>query len=456
MNIEHRLPLSSQHQLWCAFELSDAFHPRFTISRAVRVTGPVDVPALQAALDDVVARHEALRTIIVRDAQPPYQLVHPPSPVPLTVQDLPLPAESRQLAAENQLIEAEQSSIEVDQLPLLRAKLVRFDGTDSVLSLVSHHSACDGWSINLILRDLATCYQARAAGQPPSLPAVAQYQDYVRWQQASLDQPGTAAKQAYWREQLSGARIFTLPTDHPVPAVANPSYVRHSFGIDGEVATAVSRFASTERFSALMVTLAAFNVLAHRISGTYDPAVNTIYYGRSDPQFKDTVGVFMYFVTMRTDLTGCRSFRDVVTRTRATCLQAYENVLLQHQLMEANPALMEPLLDPYNSYCIFGYWDASLTVATGEPFQLGEAAYFVRTRSRVSEQLPGGAGWSMGMSPSGELTGGVQFSPQHFEEHKIAGWVSDYCRILAAAMADPDREWQALAVPSSPAELHDA
>ncbi|MFL6163724.1 MAG: condensation domain-containing protein [Jatrophihabitantaceae bacterium] len=435
------LPLSRQQRLWCEPGSSGAFHPRFIMSRALRITGSIDTAALRTALDDVVARHEILRTIIVRDGQPPYQQVYPPSPVPLTVRDLPpTPHLSRQRIAEEQLAEAEASSIDLQQLPLLRARLTRFDHRDSVLTLVTHHSACDGWSMNLLVRDLVACYAARTGERPLSLPDAPQYQDYARWQLANPAQP---AAMRYWREQLDGARIFTLPTDHPIPSVYTAPYIQHFFTIDSEVTAALTRFVKAERCSGFMVMLAAFSVLAHRISGSLDPAISTMFHGRGEPQFKDTVGLFLNFLMMRTNLGSCRSFRDVVLATRATCVHAYEHQAPSQQVLETVPAVTEPLAHPFNSYLVFGYWDASLT-ATGEPFQLAEGAHIIRRRSRVSEHLPGGVTWNSGMSPAGVLGGGVQFNTAVFEERTVAGWISDYCRILATAMTDPNREWQTL------------
>ncbi|MDQ1721541.1 MAG: condensation enzyme [Pseudonocardiales bacterium] len=449
MSTEACLPLSSQQQLWCMPEQSGAFSPRFIVSKALRITGHVDMAALQAALDDVVARHEMLRTIIVRDAKPPYQQVRPPSPVPLTVRDLPpTPHQSRQEVAEDQLSAAEASSIDVEQLPLLRADLARFDSHDSVLSLVSHHSTCDGWSLNLVERDLAACYAARTGGHPLSLPNIRQYQDYARWQLANTDRPAAVANMAYWREQLDGAGMFTLPTDRPVPAVYTAPYLRRSFVIDADEMAAVSRFVKAEHFSVFMVMLAVFNVLAHRISGTLDPAISTMFHGRGEPQYRDTVGLFLNFLTMRTDLVGCRSFRDIVTRTRATCLQAYEHEAPHLQVMQAIPTLREPMANPRNSYLVFGFWDLSLTSTTKGPFQIGESASVIHKRERVpvrvNEQLPGGVTFNTGTISSGELVGSLQFSPETFDERTVAGWVSDYCRILTAAMVGPDREWEAL------------
>jgi hypothetical protein len=436
------VPVSRQQLFWCAPEQSGAFSPRFIISRALRITGRIDETALQAALDDVVARHEILRTIVVRDGQPPYQQIHPPLPVPLTIHELPpTPPEARQQVAEEQLLEAEESSVEIEQVPLLRARLARFDNRDSVLSLVCHHTACDGWSMNLLLRDLAECYAARTGERPLSLPDAPQYQDYARWQLTTTPE---SAKMAYWQRKLKDARMFTLPTDHPIPVEHTAPHIRHPFVIDSAVTAAVNRFTKTERCSGFMLMLAVFNILAHRISGTLDPTISTMFPGRGEPRFKDTVGLFLNFPTMRTELSDCHSFHDVALATRTTCLEAYENEVPHWQLLEAMPEVGEPLADPYNSYVVFGYWDASLTSAIGGPFQIGESASVIRKRSRVSERLPSGACWNMGMAPSGQVSGGLQYSTEVFEEATVAGWVSEYCRILAAAMTDPDQDWRRL------------
>jgi hypothetical protein len=414
------------------------------VSRALRITGHLDPVALQAALDDVVARHELLRTIVRQDARPPCQQVHPPMPVPLTVHDMPpMPHPARDEFAAQQLIKAEASSIDVEQLPLLRAELARFDSRDSVLSLVAHHSACDGWSMNLLLRDLTGYYAARTGERPLTLPEVRSYQDYVSWQHAEAAQSATA-KLAYWYDQLDGARVFTLPADRTAPAEYTAPYLRQSFVIDADVAAAFTRFAKAEHCSGFMITLAALAVLAHRIRGTADPAIITMFHGRLAPQFRNTVGWFVNFPSMRIRLAGCRSFRDVVLGTRVTCLQAYEHDLPNSQIAEAIPSLREPLADPHNSHFVFSYWDSSLAGATGEPFQIGDSADVVRKRERVSEQLPGGAALIMGMAPSGVLSGGLQFSPEEFDEGTVDGWISDYCQILARAMTDPDRPWLTL------------
>src|SRR5439155_11474666 len=135
----------------------------------------------------------------------------------------------------------------------------------------------------------------------------------------------------YWRAQLSGARIFALPTDRPIPDVHGSPYTARSYVLDAELMARTSTVAAATRSSAFIVLLAAFNVLAHRISGTTDPVINTLTAGREQREFHHTVGPFLNFLALRTDLGACDSLRDVVARTRRTCLQAYSHEIpIQH------------------------------------------------------------------------------------------------------------------------------
>lgn len=444
-----RFPLSSQQELWCSNEQLGAFGPRFVVSKALRITGHMDAAALQGALDDVVERHEILRTRVVRDAQPPYQEVHPASPVTLEVRDLPPTTDRpRDLIAEEILTEAELSSVYVEQLPLLKAVLTRFDDRDSVLSLMTHHTVCDGWSLHLIERDLAAFYAARTGARPLNLPPALQYREYTEWQLATTVGPGAERNMAYWHKQLDDTRVFTLPTDRPVVSEHTVPYALHDFVIAADMVDEVGRLAKSARCSSLMVMLAAFNVLAHRIDGTLDPVINTMIHGRGQPQFNDTVGPFLNFLALRTDLSDCATFRDVIRRTRNTCLEGYEHEVPIQHVEQAIPSLMSPLAEPGNCDFIFGYFESPFRDSEGlksrVPFQLGEDTRSIIKRERQSEQMPGGAAWNMGVAFAGELLGGLQYSPEEFDESTAAGWVDDYCRLLTAAVADPDCEWKSL------------
>src|SRR5580692_10017813 len=188
-----RYPLSFTQEWFLTMDQGDEGGPfggRFVIVSALRVTGAVDPAVLQGALDDVVARHELLRTLVVRDADPPYQLVRPPCQVQLDVRDVaPVTGSSRDELVQDLIAEAEAGTVSAREVPLLRAQLCRLDERDSVLILMVHHSASDAWSVQVILRDLGTFYAARAAGVAADLPPAKQYHEYAQWQRANAADP---------------------------------------------------------------------------------------------------------------------------------------------------------------------------------------------------------------------------------------------------------------------------
>jgi hypothetical protein len=443
-----RFPLSCTQEMWCSLDDGDqagAFGPRFISTTPLRITGQLDPEALQGALDDVVVRHEILRTIVVRDAEPPHQQLHPPRPVPLEVRELPSAAtgQSRDVLAELLIMEVEQGILDVRRLPLLRAVLGRFDDRDWVLILVTHHTVADAWSMQLITRDLAAFYAARTDGRPAALPAVRQYREFAAWQQARVSGPSTGAELDYWREKLDRARIFALPADRPVPDRHTRPYSAHEFLIGADEMATASALARTMRSSAFMALLAAFNVLAHQINGTTDPVIDTLITGRNEPQFQDTVGPFLNFLPLRTDISDCTSFRDVLIRTRRTCLEAYSHEIPINNLTREIPELMQPARDPKNSDTILGLVQAPTGSAT---VQIADGTYEITERSLepVNSDLPQGIAWTMEILPSGELSGRVQYNLDEFDERTVARWVSDYRRVLFAATTEPDREWKAL------------
>ncbi|MFL6138293.1 MAG: condensation domain-containing protein [Frankiaceae bacterium] len=435
-----RFPLSSAQEMWCAGDAAGSFGPRFIMAEALRLRGRIDVAALQAALDDLVVRHEILRTAIVRDVTPPYQSVHPPCPVPLVVRDRPAaPADRDRIAAEL-ANEAELSTVDVDELPLLRAGLTRFDDEDAVLTLVTHHAAGDGWSFQLLIRDLAALYLARSTGQPPALPVPRQYRDYAAWERERRS-GSDAEVLAYWREKLRGAEVFALPTDRPVQKVPQSPYeaCNYRFGLD--LMEPAAALATATRSSVFIVLLAAFDVLANRITGTTDPVIHALTAGRNQPEFRDTVGPFLGFLALRTDLGACGSFRDVVVAARKSLLEAYANEVPFHRLARQLPEIMRPLDDPRMCELIFGFFRPP---SLGGQVTIGDDTQPVRQLKQRSTQIPGGVGWNMGAGPSGEVFGKVQFNPDEFDERTMRAWTEEYGRILALATAEPDRDWRDL------------
>jgi condensation enzyme len=439
-----RIPLSSQQRLWAHGAMA-AFGPRFVVARSLRVKGQVNTSALQQALDDVAARHEILRTVVMRDAEPPYQQIHRPSPVPLRVRALPNIADrSRDAYAQKLLVEAEQSSMNVEDLPLLRADLSTFDDRDSVLTVVSHHTAGDAWSMQLILRDLAVCYTARAASRVPALPPVRQYREFTAREESVAASPMAREARAYWRQKLQGARFFALPVDHPIAQPVSSPYNSHHFIIDADVMTAVSAVAKSAHATTFMVLLAAIDVLAYQISGTTDPVIRNITAGRGERQFQDTVGVTLNFVPLRTDTSQCVSFLEIVDSVRNTCIEASSREIPLDIIAQEAPDLNKPAEDPWLDILLLGYYRQPLS---SEGIKIADGSYPVRMqglKGHVGPQLPGDFVWNMHLFPSGELKCRMEFNSDAFDQNTVAGFSEEYRRILAGLSAEPERKWKTL------------
>lgn len=438
-----RFPLSSIQRMWWATEATSAFGPRFIITRSLRINGQVNTSALQEALDDVAARHEILRTVVVRDAEPPYQQIHRPSPVPLRVRSLPNVAD-RDACARELLLEAEQSSVNVEDLPLLRADLSTFDDRDSVLAVVTHHTAADAWSMQLIIRDLAACYTARVVGRAPALPPVRQYREFTAWEQSIIDSPMVREARAYWRQKLQGARIFALPADRTMAQPLSSPYNSHHFTIDADVMTAVSAIAKNAHATTFMVLLAAINVLAYQINGTTDPVIRNITAGRNEREFQDTVGVTLNFAPLRTDTSQCDTFREIVDSVRDTCIEASSREIPPDIIAQEAPELNKPAEDPRLAHFLLGYYRQSSDDAK---IKIADGAYQVRAlepKDHVSPQLAGGVVWSMHLLPTGELKCRMEFNSGAFDRTTIAGFAQTYRRILTRASSEPERKWKTL------------
>ncbi len=268
-----RYPLAPTQQFLCLFDSGDdagPFGPRYNIVSAIRLRGRIDLGALRLALADLVERHEALRTTIVRDPEDPHQVVHPPTEPELIVRLIPEPdGVPRRLSAERFVNEVDATTHGVRTLPHLTAVLGRFDETDAVLALVVHHTATDGWSQQILVRDLVTAYGIRAA-DVGELVEPRQYREYAEGQAELLAGTAAGAARAYWREKLRGAQLIAVPTDFARSAGREKVTAINRFVLDRELSDATQRLARGLRSSPFMVLLAAHAVLLQRVTGTTD------------------------------------------------------------------------------------------------------------------------------------------------------------------------------------------
>ncbi|PWJ04781.1 hypothetical protein DKG34_25820 [Streptomyces sp. NWU49] len=439
-------PLSVQQEFLCLWDKGDdmgPFGPRFHIVDGWRVRGRIDPDLLQAALDDVVVRHEALRTTVVRDVEQRHQRILPPAPVPLEVRDLPATgaddAEARHLRCEELLNEIAADTIGVHRMPLLRAVLGRLDDEDAVLVLIAHHTAVDAWSMQVILRDLATLYAVRVGADVDPPEPASQYREYARWQRSEEARTAERSARAFWRERLDGARALALPTDRPRSAAPDFSTSWYRFGWGERLREEVTRLAAETRGSAFIVLLAAFNVFLRRQTGATDIVVPTFTPGRTQARFQNAVGSFFNFLPLRTDLTGCATFRDVVERTRETCLDAYtKEIPLAHVLEEA-PGLMEEVAVDGLASCVFQVIQTPFTMA-GErigPLEY-EAVRHKALSQAVGSDIPDGTLLCLEISPAGELIGEMGFSSNLYDESTVRDLVAGLHDVLSELVAAPD------------------
>ena len=431
-----RPALSLNQEFLCSLdhgEAAGALSQWYTITYGLRLHGGLDTGALSAALDDVAARHEILRTALCEDDGGWHQHLHPPGPVNLEVRD----AGSGDQAAYDLLDDVEAEPFSRREMPLLRAVLGRLGADDHVLALTTHHIASDAWSMQVIITDLAACYAARAAGRAPGLPEARQYREFTAWQRASEESwSGVAA--GYWRERLLGARVHTLAAERALPEGAADPYSVHRFVIGAETTEAAARVARSARSSLFVVLLAAYNLLASQLTGESDLVVPTFTAGRNEPRFASVVGPLYNFLPIRTDLDGCRSFADVIARTRTSCLQAYANDIPFRLIQPHADDLMAPCGDDHLAVSAFEMLPPPALAGIERAGDLRYAELRGRLRSvPVGASTPKGLLWALDRLRSGELAGLIRFSRGRFGEDTMTRFATQYRQVLATSVAEP-------------------
>ena len=439
---ENRPALSLNQEFLCSLdhgETAGALSQWYTITYGLRLRGNLDVGALSAALDDVVARHEILRTALRKDDDGWYQHLHPPGPVNLQVRGVGSAGspDSADRAAYDLLDEVEAEPFSRHEVPLLRAVLGRLGADDHVLTLMTHHIASDAWSMQVIITDLAACYAARAAVRAPGLPGARQYREFAAWQRASEESwSGVASR--YWRERLLGGRVHALPADRVLPDGAADPYSVHRFVIGKELTEAAARVAASTRSSLFVVLLAAYNLLASQLTGEADLVVPTFTAGRKEPRFAGVVGPLYNFLPIRTDLGGGGSFVDIIARTRASCLQAYANDIPFPLIQAQAGDLMGPCGDDHLAVCAF---EMLPPPALAGIERAGDIRYSElrggRTSRPVGASTPKGTLWALDHLRSGQLAGLIRFSRDRFDEGTIARIATHYRQVLSASVAEP-------------------
>jgi len=322
------LPLSfAQQRLWFLDELEpgSAF---YNMTFAASLSGSLHVEVLEAALREVVARHEILRTSFQTVAGTPQQIIASDLMVALTIEDLSaLPESERESAANRLASEEAQRPFDLAHAPLMRASLLRLDNQEHILLLTMHHIVSDYWSVGLLIQEMAALYGAFAAGMPSPLPDLSiQYADFAHWQQSSFKGEALDQQLSYWKSMLKGSPgTLELTTDRPRPAIQTFRGAREYAILPRELNESLKQFSREEEVTLFMTLFAAFQVLLHRYTGQDDISIGTPIANRNRPEIEKLIGFFANTLVLRTDLSGSPSFRELLQRVREVALGAYAN-----------------------------------------------------------------------------------------------------------------------------------
>jgi amino acid adenylation domain-containing protein len=336
------IPVSfAQRRLWFLDQLepgSASYH----ISRALRVKGRLDLPALRQSLEALLARHESLRTTFTWVDREPVQVISPARKMDVQVVDLTaLEAGQRESEARRLAIAESQCPFNLARDQLLRVTLFQLDAEEYVLLLVMHHIVSDGWSMGILFRELAALYDAFAGGRPSPLPELPiQYADFALWQRQWFQGEVLQQQLDYWKKQLSGApAVLELPQGKPRPAMQTFNGAYYSVMLPKRLCDLLDELSRGEGATLFMTLLAAFQTMLSRYSGQEDIVVGTPIANRTRRETEDLIGFFVNTLVLRTDLSRDPSFRELIKRVRDVSLQAYahQDLPFEKLVEEFNP-----------------------------------------------------------------------------------------------------------------------
>ncbi|MFD6309257.1 condensation domain-containing protein, partial [Streptomyces sp. NPDC060223] len=438
-----RVPLSyAQQRMWFLNRLEDAgAGAAYNVSMGMRLSGEVDVAALEAALGDLADRHETLRTVFPETEGEPHQLI---------TADRPVLRVDMVAATDLEGVVAEETGRGFDlatDVPW-RARLLVLSPVESVLVLVAHHIAVDGVSMGVLARDLGTGYTARVRGEASGWePLPVQYADYALWQREVLGDLGDPDSRLtgqldHWRHALADLpEELSLPMDHPRPSESSFRGGVVPVRTDAEVHALLSEVARRHGVTMFMVVQAALAVLLSKVGAGTDIPLGTAVAGRNDAEVERMVGFFVNTLVLRTDVSGDPSFVELLGRVRETDLAAYahQDVPFERLVEDLNPArslsrhpLFQVMFSLQSAPQDQGDWDWDLPGLQVHPIRPEETATARFDLSVELSELRDEQG-----APAG-LQGGIQYATDLFDPDTAEALAVRLTRVLEQVAADPD------------------
>ena len=335
-------PLSfAQQRLWF-LHLLDPQSSAYNMPFALRLVGQLDIPALERALNEIVRRHEVLRTTFDALDGEPVQLIAQTQQLELPLTDLrDLPPENREAETRRLVVQDALRPFDFARGPMMRASLLRLGEEEHVLSFAMHHIVSDGWSIGVLVHEFAALYTSFCSDRPSPLAELPiQYADYAQWQREWLSGEVLAEQLSYWQRQLEGAPpVLELPADRPRPAVQSFHGAAEIFTLSKDLSDGLKQLCQDEGVTMFMLLLAGFQTLLYRYTGQQDIVIGSPVAGRTQTTTEQLIGFFTNTLVLRTRLSARWSFRELLARVRQTCVEAlaHQDVPFEKLVEELGP-----------------------------------------------------------------------------------------------------------------------
>jgi len=427
------LPLSyAQERLWFVEQLQPG-GAAYNMPIALRLRGPLDVGGLEQAFTRMVQRHEILRTSFALVEGVPRQIISAVPEFPLAVLEM-----AGEVEVQKWLEREMAKGFDLERGPLLRVHVLRLGEQEHVLAIVLHHIICDGWSLNVLLREMVTLYEGQRRGEGEGLPELElQYGDYAVWQREWLQGEVLEQQLRYWKRQLSGAPgLLKLPLDRERPMQPSRRGATVGFTVGEGLLQELRRVSQGEGATLFMTLVAAFQVLLHYYSGQSDIVVGTDDANRQRGETEGLIGFFINQLALRTDLSGNPSFRKVLQRVRQTTLDAYVH----------NAAPFEKVVEALNIQRSLQHspiFQAKLVMQNLSPDQLSCAGLHIRGFPLASSV----AKYDLTLTAvelEKSLSGVISYRDDLFNHSTILQMAESFQRLLRLVVSSTDAELSAL------------
>ena len=432
-------PLSfAQERLWLLDQLQPG-SAAYNILSAVRIHGELNSNVLQRSFNEVIKRHEILRTTFSSVDGKPVQVIAPELILPL--ESIDLREEADQEAAILKMATAESlHSFDLARGPLLRVTLLNCGEHTSVLLLLIHHIISDNWSFNILIRELSALYAAFSKGEQAALGELSiQYADYAVWQRERLQMEALDEHLAYWTKQLAGAPpVLEIPADRPRPPEQTFNGGRVTFLLPGDLSRSLVQLSRQEGVTLFMMMLAAFQLLLHRYTGQEDIVVGLDVSNRTRLETEQLIGFFVNTLVLRSDLSGDPTFRELLDRVKEVAIGAYAHQDLPFEkLVEA--------LRPERTLSHMPLFQVFFALQEGQSQSQQLAHLSLAPIDIDSRAAKFDLHLFMAEQPEG-LGGAMIYNTDLFDVGTIAGMISHFQNLLGSIAADPSSLISALSI----------